>query len=88
MEEELVRIRRFVMKAIQHLFVLEANTKQAFREIAGRAKKLVSQQMMEGRPPLSELITQATAGHLNKETLSGTPEESYRMEHESICRWV
>ena len=80
-EHDPVRIRRFMTKAVAHLFAGEPNAKRyriALDEIGGRPKKLASQgKSWRDEPPLSELILEAATQHLSEEILLRTPEESY-----------
>lgn len=94
-EEDLwdpVRIRRFIVKAVQPLFAGEANAKKyriALDEIAGRPKKLMLQgKTLEGEPPLSELIINAAIDHLSEEALLRTPEETYFIEQENMFKSI
>jgi len=82
-----VKIRRFVTKAISHLFAGEPNGKRyriALDEIAGRPKKWDRERKHnpnaappEEQLPLSELIMNAATTHLSEEALYRTPAESY-----------
>jgi tRNA-dihydrouridine synthase A len=76
-----VKIRRFIVKAVQPLFSGEYNSKQyriALDEIAGTPKRLKSQgKSMGGTTPVSELILHAATRYLGEEVLLRTPEESY-----------
>ncbi|KAL3797377.1 hypothetical protein HJC23_010503 [Cyclotella cryptica] len=89
-----VKIRRFVTKAVSPLFAGEPNAKRyriALDEIAGLPKQLLKKQcnknasslstkeLMEGQPPLSELIMEAATAHLSDEVLHRSPRESYEM---------
>ena len=80
------KIRRFIVKAVTSLFTGEPNAKRfriALDEVATLPKKLQEQgkedniSLLEGQPPLSELILNAALEHLSLETLLRTPEESY-----------
>jgi tRNA-dihydrouridine synthase A len=93
-EEEMndpVKIRRYMIKAVQTLFTSEPNAKRyriALDEIAGMPKKLHLQgKTLVGQPPISELILNAAQEHLSEEVLLRTPEESYeRKLHEEQKR--
>ncbi|KAL7462200.1 hypothetical protein ACHAXS_002596 [Conticribra weissflogii] len=84
-EEQLwdpVKIRRFMTKAVSHLFAGEPNAKRyrvALDDIAGLPKKLMATdpKLLEKQPPLSELIMDAARKHLSEEVLYRTPEESW-----------
>ena len=81
-----VKIRRFMTKAVSHLFAGEPNAKRyriQLDEFAGLPKKM-AQQMKQNpnfvvtqQPPLSELILEAATTHLSEEVLYRTPKESY-----------
>jgi len=81
-----IKIRRFIVKAVQPLFAGEANAKKyriALDEIAGRPKKLAAQGLtLEGQLPLSELILGAAIEHLSEEALGRTAGDSYLMEED------
>ena len=91
-----VKVRRFMTKAVSHLFAGEKNAKRfriALDDIAGRPKKIMQQQpkgtpvrdAMHGQLPLSELIMEAATTHLSEEVLYISPKESYEKmlwEHE------
>jgi tRNA-dihydrouridine synthase A len=76
-----VKIRRFIVKAVTTLFTSEPNAKQyriALDEIAGIPKKLHSEgKSLGGLPPLSEMLLEAAHAHLSEEVLLRTPEESH-----------
>ncbi|CAJ1969138.1 unnamed protein product [Cylindrotheca closterium] len=85
------KIRRFIIKAITHLFTGESNSKRyriALDQIAGIPKKMKAEgKTIEGQPPVSELILNAAYEHLSEETLLRSPEESYeRKLHEEMNR--
>ncbi|KAL9179575.1 hypothetical protein ACHAXT_008865 [Thalassiosira profunda] len=81
-----VKIRRFVTKAVSHIFAGEPKAKRyriALDEIAGLPKKMDRERkqnpnaVQASQPPLSELILTAATTHLSEEVLYRTPEESY-----------
>jgi len=77
-----VKIRRFMTKAVSHLFAGEPNAKRyrvALDDIAGLPKKLMAKDpnLFEKQPPLSELIMDAALKHLSEEVLYRSPEESW-----------
>lgn len=81
-----VKIRRFMTKAVSHLFAGESNAKRyriALDEIAGLPKKFDRERKQNpnveqpGQPPLSELIMNVATTHLSEEVLYRSPEESY-----------
>jgi len=80
------RIRRFMTKAISHLFAGEPNAKRyriLLDEYAGIPKKLERERKQNpnatqaDQPPISELIMNAATTHLSEEVLYRSPEESY-----------
>ena len=80
------RIRRFMTKAISHLFAGEPNAKRyriLLDEYAGIPKKLERERkqnpnaIQADQPPISELIMNAATTHLSEEVLYRSPEESY-----------
>jgi len=80
------RIRRFMTKAISHLFAGEPNAKRyriLLDEYAGIPKKLERERkqnpdaVQADQPPISELIMNAATTHLSEEVLYRSPEESY-----------
>ena len=95
-----VKVRRFMTKAVSHLFAGETNAKRfriALDEIAGLPKKIMQQQpkgtpvrdAMHGQLPLSKLIMEAATTHLSEEVLFRSPMESYEKmlwEHEQTKR--
>mmetsp|Transcript_37186 Transcript_37186/g.84986 ORF Transcript_37186/g.84986 Transcript_37186/m.84986 type:complete len:509 (-) Transcript_37186:26-1552(-) len=91
-EEEIydpVKTRRFMCKAVAHLFAGEMNAKRfriALDEIAGLPKKHLRQLQQnpnarpQSQPPkISELILDAATKHLSEDALYRSPEESYEM---------
>ena len=83
-----VKTRRFMCKAVAHLFAGEMNAKRfriSLDEIAGLPKKHLRelQQNPNARPPsqpkISELILDAATRHLSEDALYRSPEESYEM---------
>ncbi|KAL7554083.1 hypothetical protein ACHAWF_017447 [Thalassiosira exigua] len=83
---EPIKMRRFLTKAIAHLFAGEPNAKRyriALDEIAGLPKKFAKElrqnpnAVIPMQRPLSELIMDAANTHLSEEVLYRTPEESY-----------
>lgn len=92
-EEQLwdpVKIRRFIIKALTHLFAGEPNGKRyriALDEIAGIPKKLKLQnKSMASQPPISELIMNAALDTLSEDVLLRSPMESYEMLYGSDGR--
>ena len=83
------RIRRFMCKAVAHLFAGEPNAKR-FRirldEVAGLPKKHLRELQQnpnarpQTQPKLSELILDAATKHLSEDALYRSPEESYEMQ--------
>ena len=80
------KIRRFMTKAISHLFAGEANAKRyriALDEYAGIPKKLERElkqhpdAVQETQTPISDLIMNAATTHLSEEVLYRSPEESW-----------
>lgn len=81
-----IKIRRFMTRAISHLFAGEPNAKRyriALDDIAGLPKKFDKERKQNPnvvhseQPPLSELIMNIATTHLSEEVLYRTPEESY-----------
>ena len=88
-----VKIRRFITKAVSHLFAGEPNAKRyriALDNIAGLPKKLAKEhnlgmdfdvnelrEILNGQPSLSELIMETATTHLSEEVLYRSPKESY-----------
>jgi tRNA-dihydrouridine synthase len=95
-----VKVRRFMTKAVSPLFAGEPNAKRyriALDEIAGLPKRMMKEhpndkdlsvrELMQGQPPLSELIMEAATTHLSEEVLYRSAHESYEKmvwEHEQI----
>lgn len=78
-----VKIRRFVTKAISHLFAGEPNAKRyriALDNVAGLPKKFAmesKQHQNTVQPKLSELIMDIATSHLSEEVLYRSPQESF-----------
>jgi len=80
------KIRRFMTKAVSHLFAGEPSGKRyriALDELAGLPKRFAKERKQNPnvvhpeQPPLSELIMNAATTHLSEEVLYRTPKESY-----------
>ena len=76
-----VKIRRFLIKAVSHIFAGEQNAKRyriALDDIAGLPKKMIKDpELFAQQPSLSELIMNAATTHLSEEVLYRTSKESY-----------
>lgn len=84
--QDATKIRRFLTKAVSHLFAGESNAKRyriMLDEFAGIPKKLEKERkqnpnaIQDIQPPISELIMNAATTHLSEEVLYRTPQESY-----------
>jgi len=80
-----IKTRRFMTKAISHLFAGEPNAKRyrvGLDEMAGLPKKFAKELKRNPnfvplvQPPLSELIMEIASTHLSEEVLYRSPEES------------
>jgi len=80
------KIRRFMTKAISHLFAGEPNAKRyriGLDEMAGWPKKFAKEMkqnpnfVQPAQPPLSELIMDIATTHLSEEALYRSPKESF-----------
>jgi len=81
-----MKIRRFMTKAVSHLFAGEPNAKRyriALDDMAGLPKKFAKELkqnpnlVQAEQPPLSELIMDIATTHLSEEVLYRSPKESY-----------
>jgi len=81
-----VKIRRFMTKAVSHLFAGEPNAKRyriALDDMAGLPKKRAMELkqnpnlVQDEQPPLSELIMNIATTHLREEVLYRSPKESF-----------